>query len=460
MARRELSAGKTAIVIGASMGGMLAARALADHFEQVMLLERDTFPVPGENRKGVPQGRHAHAVLAQGLNIMEGYFPGLTNHLVSLGADYGDVSFLARWHYNGDYHLPEHSGINAINISRARLEAEIRARLLGLPNVQAIEGCDVLGLLSTTDNARVTGVRVIRRRAGSAEEALLADLVVDVSGRGSRSPVWLEDLGYGRPPEDIVKVGITYTSCLYERRPADMPGVNALVSAAAPEASRAGVLLSQEGNRWMLTVASYLGEQIPLDHAGFREYARGLSAAAFYEVIKDAKPLGDPVPHKIPSNLRRRYERLSRFPAGYLVMGDALCSFNPIYGQGMSVVAMEAQLLGDCLAEGEAHLAKRFFRQAATIIDIPWSMAVGNDLRFPGVEGPRTFITRFLNWYVDKLHYAAHRDAIVSAAFLRVLNLLAAPASIMHPSIIWRVVRGNLASRGTSRPIHRQGALR
>lgn len=443
MTQQHSFAGKTAIVIGASMGGLLAARALADHFEQVTLLERDAFPAPGEQRKGVPQGRHAHAVLAQGLEIMEGYFPGLIDQLVSLGADYGDVSELARWFHEGACHQPTHSGVNAINISRPRLEAAVRARVLALPNVQAIEGCDVLGLLAAPDNSRVTGVRVIRRRADSAEESLSADLIVDTTGRGSRSPAWLEALGYDRPQEEAVKIGVTYTSCVYERRPEHIPGVNALIVAASPENPRGGVLLSQEGNRWMLTVAAYLGEQIPLDQAGLREFVRGMATPAFYEVIKDAPPVGEPVPHKIPSNLRRRYERLNRFPAGYLVMGDALCSFNPIYGQGMSVAALEARALGDCLAKGEAKLASRFFKQAGKIVDIPWSTAVGNDLRFPEIEGPRTAMTKFINWYVGKLHHAAHHDAEVSVAFLKVVNLLAPPPSIMAPGIMWRVWRGN-----------------
>jgi len=451
MKRQHAFAGKTAIVIGASMGGLLAARALADHFEQVTLLERDAFPAPGEQRKGVPQGRHAHAVLAQGLEIMEGYFPGLIEQLVSLGADYGDVSELARWFHEGACHQPTHSGVNAINISRPRLEAAVRARVLALPNVQALEGCDVLGLLATPDNARVTGVRVIRRRADSAEESLSADLIVDTTGRGSRSPAWLEDLGYERPQEEAVKIGVTYTSCVYERRPEHMPGVNALIVAAAPENPRGGVLLSQEGDRWILTVAAYLGEQIPLDQAGLREFVRGMATPALYDVIKDAQPVGEPVLHKIPSNLRRRYEKLTRFPAGYLVMGDALCSFNPIYGQGMSVAALEARTLGDCLVQGEAKLAAHFFKQAGKIIDIPWSTAVGNDLRFPEIEGPRTAMTKFINWYVGKLHHAAHHDAVVSVAFLKVVNLLAPPPSIMAPGIMWRVWRGNRAMHSATR---------
>lgn len=447
MAQSKTFTGKQAVVIGASMGGLLAARVLSNHFEQVTLLERDTFPAAGENRKGVPQGRHAHAILAQGLQIMEGYFPGLTDRLISLGADYGDVSDFARWFHEGDCHQPTVSGVNAINVSRPRLEAEVRARTLALPNVQAVEGCDVLGLLAAPDNGRIIGVRIIQRKAGSAEERLAADLVVDASGRGSRSPAWLEGLGYERPTEEAVKIGITYTSCQYRRKPGHMPGVNALIVAASPKNPRGGVLLSQEGNRWMLTVAAYLGEQIPQDHVGLLAFVCSMDTPALYDVVSNAEPIGDPVPHKIPSNLRRRYERLNRFPQGYLVLGDALCSFNPIYGQGMSVAALAAAALDGCLAQGEERLAQRFFKQASKIIDIPWGTAVGNDLRFPEVKGPRSPMTRFINWYLEKLHHAAHHDPVVSIAFLKVVNLMAPPPSVMQPGIMWRVLRGNLRTR-------------
>ena len=176
-------------------------------------------------------------------------------------------------------------------------------------------------------------------------------------------------MGYARPQEDEVNIGVTYTSCVYERHPD----------------------------------------------------------------IKDAQPLSEPVPHKIPSNLRQRCERLNRFPMGYLVMGVALCSFNPIYAQGMSVAGMEARVLDAYLTQGKMNLSTRFFKQAGKIIDIPRRTAVGNDLRFPEVEGPRTAMTRFINWYVGKLHHTAHHDAEVSVAFLKVVNLLLPPPSLMHP---------------------------
>jgi len=261
----------------------------------------------------------------------------------------------------------------------------------------------------------------------------------------------LEGLGYQRPVEEQVKIDVVYTSCQYRRRPDHIPGVNALIVSASADNPRGGVLLSQEDDRWILTVAAYLGEEIPLDHAGLAEYTRKMATPEIYNLVSNAEPISDPVPHKIPSNLRRRYEKLSRFPQGYLVMGDALCSFNPIYGQGMSVAALETAALGQILAQGENGLARRFFNETAKIVDIPWSTAVGNDLRIPQVEGRRTGMVKFINWYVEKLHHAAQHDEVVSVAFLKVINLLAPPPSIMQPGIAWRVLRGNLRSPNKSR---------
>lgn len=444
MVEAEIYAGKKAVVIGASLAGLLAARVLANHFAEVTLLERDSFPAAGENRKGVPQGKHAHALLARGLEIMETQFPGLTEHLISLGADYGDVSEKARYYIEGHLHRSTISGVKAISISRPRLEAEVRTRVLALSNVRVVTGCDVLGLLATADNGRVTGVRLIRRQAGSAEESLAADLVVDATGRGSRSPAWLEALGYERPSEDSIKINVTYTSCYYQRRPEHLPDVNALV---VHNLRRIGAVISQEGNRWIVTVAGYLGEQAAPTHAGILEYTRNMNPPVIYQVIKDAEPLGEPTTYRIPSNLRRRYERQARFPEGYLVLGDALCSFNPVYTQGMSVAAMESAALDDCLRQGEVQLAARFFKQVAEIVNVAWSLAAESDLRLPEVEGQRGLMLRFTNWYMKKLNQAAEHDAAVSVAFLKVLNLVAVPESLLHPRIVWRVLRGNLAAR-------------
>lgn len=239
-----------ALVIGASMAGLLAARALADHFDEVTLVERDHFPTPGENRKGVPQGRHTHVLLERGHQIMEAHLPDLTAELKALGAVHiDDVSANVRWFRSGAYHQPGRAGFSGLAISRPTLEAAVRQRVLDLLNVCAVEGATVTKLLTTSDQTRVTGIR-LRAVTGSAEDTCMADLVVDASGRGSRSPAWLESLGYQRPQEEEVAIDMGYVSCYFRRRPEDLPGIDGVVLMATPPDRRLGVLLAQDGNRW------------------------------------------------------------------------------------------------------------------------------------------------------------------------------------------------------------------
>ena len=214
---------------------------------------------------------------------------------------------------------------------------------------------------------------------------------------------------------------------------------------------RGGAMLAQEGDRWLVTLSGYLGDHAPADEQGFLEFARSLATPDIYAVIKDAEPLGGFATYKYAANQRRRYERLDRFPDGLLVFGDAICSFNPIYGQGMTVAALEARVLGDCLAEGTTRLSQRFFKRAGKVVDVPWSMAVGGDLRIPAVEGPRSPLLRFLNWYTGKVHVAARRDPVVTRAFHRVANLVAPPPTLLHPRIAAHVLWGNLQAARPSR---------
>lgn len=435
---------KKVIVIGASMAGLLVARVLADHFEQVVLVDKDTFPASGENRKGVPQGRHVHALLERGRIIMEEYLPGLTDELVRLGASYvKDASLNVSWYHSG-FHKPGVSDIQGIGVTRPTLEAAVRARVIAHEHVQNVGDCKVMGLRVNDDNSRVTGIRFISPQNGSREETLEADLVVDASGRGSHSPVWLEELGYQCPEEEEVCIGVGYTTCLYRRKPEHIRGLDGMLILAKPSSKSLGVIMGVDGNRWIVTMGGYLGNHAPGDYPGFLKFAGELPVPHIYDVIKDAEPLTEPARYKFTANLRRHYEKLTRFPEGYLVLGDAMCSFNPVYGQGMTVAAMEAKALGECLDDGTDRLWKRFFKKAGSIIDIPWSLTVGNDLSFPEVQGRRTLMTRFVNWYIDKLHQTACKDAGVSIAFLKVTNMMAPPPSILHPRIAWRILKDHL----------------
>lgn len=449
--------GRNAVVIGASMGGLLAARVLADFYDTVTLVERDIFPAAGEPRKGVPQGRQPHGLHARGRVVLEQLFPGLTREMVAQGGMVLDISRDFRWYANGGFHQPTDSGLEGLLVSRPRLEAGVLAHVRALPNVRVIENCDVPGVLAAEDRARVTGVR-LQRRDGEAEELLEADLVVDATGRGSRSPAWLEELGYARPEEEQVRIDLGYTSRDYRRTPGQLPGTLGFAIAGAPPDGRNGVVLAKEGGSWSVTLGGYNGDFAPLDDAGFLEFARGMPTQDIYQLIKDAEPLTEPLAYRFKANQRRHYERLARFPEGFLVFGDAICSFNPVYAQGMTVAANEALVLQACLAAGAADLARRFFKAATPIIDGPWQVAVGNDLTLPHVAGATTRMDRFMNWYIGKLHLAAHSDAALSVVFLQVVNMMAPPPRLLHPQVALRVLAGNVARRLAATTGARPGA--
>jgi flavin-dependent dehydrogenase len=429
-----------AIVIGGSMGGLLTARVLSDHYRKVVILERDQFPPIGENRRGVPQGRHTHGLLASGSNVIERHFPGIAKELIAAGAVSGDIVQESRWFSEGACLARFKSGLEGLLMTRPLLEGTVRQRLLALPNVEARPGVHVEGLTVSDDRKRVTGIT-------AAGASIPADLVVDTSGRGSDSPQWLEALGYTKPVEERVEVALAYTTRFFRRHKKQLNGDIAVIVPPTPQGKRGGVLLAQEGDRWTLTLIGHFGNAAPPELPGFIEYARTLPAPYIYEVIRESEPLGDAMTARFPASMRRRYEKLDRFPEGYLVFGDAISSFNPIYGQGMSVAALESLELDAALAEGPNDLARRFFQRAGKVVDIPWSISVGNDLRMPETVGPRNAGVSFINWYMSRLHRSAHTDPVTAMAFFRVANLLAPPPSVMHPKVALRVLAGNLKRR-------------
>jgi 2-polyprenyl-6-methoxyphenol hydroxylase-like FAD-dependent oxidoreductase len=450
--------GDRAVVLGASMAGLLAARVLADAYAQVTVIDRDQLPHTSTNRRGVPHGRHAHALLARGQQALEELFPGLTAELVAHGAAAGDVLANGRWFLGGHRLRQAPTGLVAVCASRPFLEGHVRARLHALPNLTILDRCQVLGLATTADGRRVTGVRALRRADGNAgaEEVLGADLVVDATGRGSRTPTWLQALGYARPPTERVRIGLGYATRTYRLPPDALGGDLGMLHGPTPEHPRGGALLLVEGGRWMLTLVGLLGDYPPTDPDGFLAFAGSLQFQDIYEAIRDATPLDDPVAFRFPASVRHRYERLRRFPDGLLVTGDAVCSFNPIYGQGMSVAALEALALRRHLQQGAVPRPRRWFRDLARVVDVPWEIAVGGDLVFPGVQGRRTLKVRLVNAYLARLHAAAAHDTRLASAFMRVAGLVAPPQSLLRPKIALRVLRGNLrraaARPGGSRP--------
>ncbi|MGY1711791.1 FAD-dependent oxidoreductase [Geodermatophilus sp. SYSU D00758] len=429
----------SAVVVGASMGGLLAARVLSEACDHVTVVERDVLPDDPVPRRGVPQGRHAHGLLARGREVLEELFPGLTEELTGLGVPVADLQSQFRWVNDGRLLARAPSGLLGLGVSRPLLEARVRARVRRLPNVTVVDGCDATGLAASADGRRVTGLHVLHRTADGAAAVLPADLVVDAAGRGSRGPQWLAALGCPAPPVERVRVDLAYATRWFRRDPG---GPDGAVVAATPADPRGGVMIAQEGDRWVVSLGGMLGDAAPLDPVGWTAFAATLPHPAVAEVVRDAEPLSDPVRFRYPVSTRRRYEALPGLPEGYAAFGDAIASFNPVYGQGMTVAALEALALRDCLAGGGGGLGRRFARRAAAVVDVPWDVSVGGDLRFPGVAGRRTARVRAVNAYLERLHVAAEHDPVVGRAFLRVLNLLDRPEHLLAPAVAARVWRG------------------
>ncbi len=268
--------------------------------------------------------------------------------------------------------------------------------------------------------------------------------MVDASGRGSRTPAWLTELGYQEPAEERVEIGLGYATRTYRLRPGALGRDHMILTAGTLANSRAGVLTVIEGGHHMLTVAGICGDYPPTDPAGFDEFVARLPTADISTAVAGAEPLGDPVPFRFPVSVRRRYERLAAFPAGLLVIGDAACSFNPVYGQGMTVAAKEAMTLREVLARDARPDARRYFRGIAAAIDGAWDIAVGSDLAFPEVTGPRSAKVRLVNAYLPRLHAAAVHDEALATAMIGVIGLKDRPEGLLRPDRVLRVLRGNL----------------
>jgi 2-polyprenyl-6-methoxyphenol hydroxylase-like FAD-dependent oxidoreductase len=443
-----MAIGEHAVVLGASMGGLLAARVLSDFYRAVTVVERDVLPMASDQRRGVPQGRHAHALWPRGSQILDDLFPGFLTDLISGGCPKLDGDFSQICASFGGHQLvrsgtasnfqPRDAGYFP---SRPFLEDHVRRRIGDISNVELMDGYDVVGLTSSDDRSRVTGV-TITSHEGDEKRSVTADLVVDATGRGSRTPRFLEHLGYGRPVEDEVVVRLAYASQLLRIPDGMHKEIMVLVGPVAGRPTGMA-LFANENNTWMFTAFGMVGHEPPTDRAGVLTFVEGFTPPPVVSALQCAEPLGDVERYRTPSSRWRRYDKMRRFPAGLLVFGDAICSFNPIYGQGMTVAALEAMALDRCLRRGSHNLAPRFFRAAAKTVSVAWQLAVGGDLALPEVEGPRPLAVRLTNRYVDRVQAAAETDTVIAERFVKVAGFSCSPASLLNPAVVLRVAAVN-----------------
>ncbi|MFO0798261.1 MAG: FAD-dependent monooxygenase [Gemmataceae bacterium] len=453
--------GNHAVVIGGSVAGLLAARVLAAQYRRVTILERDHLPAGPDARKGTPQARHIHVLLTAGRRVIERLYPGFVTDLVAAGAeDYDAVGDVEWYSPAGPATTRFRSGLRFLGATRDLIEWGVRTRTLAHPGVEVRDGVSVAAYRLDPAGRRVVGVVLDQRDGpGRPAEELAADVVVDASGRGSRTPQLLEALGFPRPRETVVNGFLGYASRLV-KRPAGWTDWSALhVQAAPPHRRRGGVIAPVEGGRWVVTLAGGGKDHPPTDEAGFREFSRSLPDPRFAAALEAAEPLSPIVGTKTSENRVRHYEELTHRPEGLLVMGDAACAFNPVYGQGMSAAAVGAEVLDRCQGTarpGVEGLAARFQRRLAKANTRPWLLATGEDYRFAEAEGPPPgLVVRLAHRYLDHVTALAARDPVVRRRFVEVVHLVRSPLSLLAPSVLARTLFADRvpATPSAARPV-------
>jgi 2-polyprenyl-6-methoxyphenol hydroxylase-like FAD-dependent oxidoreductase len=429
------------------MSGLIAARVLADAYEQVTVVDRDELRQAVAARKGVPQGSHPHVLLASGAQVLGELFPGMLPDLAATAPLIRNRREIW-WSVEGHLQCQDGPPLErpALMASRPFLEYAVRGRVEAMSNVSVRDRNEVVGLVTSQAGDRVVGVRVLPGGSEGAEQELGADLIVDATGRGGRSPVWLTALGYEPPAEEQIRVDVMYASRYVRLPPGAIGDLKIVVN--GPKNATGMFLFAQESDRWILGLAGDAGHHPPTAPEEHLALARTIAPPHVFAALRDAELLSDLRLHRFPASVRRRYERLRRFPPGLLVIGDAICSFNPIYGQGMSVAALEAAALRDTLAVGDTDLARRFFRAAAKSVDLAWQLVAGIDRVAAGASQPLS--ARVIGAYVNAMQAAAEHDPVLTDRFGLVTGLLAPPRTLLSPSTMLRVLTGNL-QRGRAR---------
>jgi len=441
-----------AIVIGGGMAGLASAEVLSKHFDQVMIIERDQYSDATEFRKGVPQNRQPHALMMAGLDGLNTLFPDFTQDWLDVGAVPVDFGHDVEWNAFGQWRPQYEPGLVGLSSSRPALENVVRRRVQANRKICIQESTEVVDLVSDATFGTVTGVRVRSRDGSQTETVYEAALVVDTSGRGSHTQEWLSHMGYDCPERTVVDAHLGYASRIYER-PASFTGQMIYIQPVPPHQTHGAIMTPMEGNRLHVCLIGMSKDYPPTDEAEFLSFLEGLHEKRLYEVIKDAKPLSPIAGYRHAENIRYHYERLTRWPENFVVLGDAILAFNPVYGQGMTVAVLSALKLDECLQTRFAKhadltgFAKMFLKELTKVQAFSWQLATGEDMRWsPDTEGCPSkpgLIEGFRLAFLKKVMVASCKDPVVTEALYRVMNMVATPAVFFRPRMMARILRAS-----------------
>jgi len=432
-----------AVVIGGNMAGCLSAEILSRSFERVTLIEKGDFYDESCDRKSVPQEHHVHLLLLRGKQILEALFPGFIAELEREGAVEADLGHDVKWYQYGRWKHRYKTGVTAHYCSRRLLDNLIRRRIQRNARIHVRSQTVVGDLLQV--NGWICGVHLDVDGKG---EALSTDFVIDASGRGSHALQWLQRAGYSHPEaKEQVVTKLGYASRIYRRLPKYVDLWKILLVLPLPPQQRSmGVISLIEGDRWLVTTGGWFGDYPKPDPDQFLAHLAKLPVPDIHRIVSEAEPLSEVFGFGMSGSLRHRFDLFSRWPEGFLVLGDALCSLNPLYSQGMSLCAMEV----DCLASNlDSWLAERIGThhlqcRILSIVTPAWEMAKQEDLRFPETVGERSSSVRWNHWYgkhVGRLS-ALHRFTLRTQ--VEVSNLVAPGKRLYHPEIFGQVLLASL----------------
>ncbi|MFE7549687.1 NAD(P)/FAD-dependent oxidoreductase [Streptomyces gardneri] len=449
-----------AVVIGGSLAGLLAARVLAEHAEKVTVVERDRFPEGPEARPGVPQGRHIHVLISGGQRAFDELLPGFTDELRELGAPkVGVPEDMVQWQ-SGKWFDRTPSTLHFYAGPRPQLEWLVRQRVFADPRVELVEGHETVGLIG--DSSRVRGVRLRERGAGAEKETrvLEADLVVDASGRSTKAPDWLAAIGAEAPHEDTLDTGLAYSTRVY-RAPDGALGSDTMGYFIVPNPAQqyGAVVLPVGDGHHLVTLSGLRDDRPPTEEGEFEEYTKRMPHPVISEWLATAEPVSPVYGFRKTANIRRRYDRPGRRPAGFLATGDALCAFNPIYGQGMAVAAITALALRRALADPKRTPTTQRVQRALLEASKPaWEISAGSDKKMPGVIGDTTkpgALDKAVGWYMGRVQQRAAGDPVVGAAFREALHLTAPMTGLFAPAVARAVLFGPVAESPAGPPLRR-----
>lgn len=439
-----------AIVVGGSIAGMCSARVLREFYDEVVVLDRDHYPARRDHRAGVPQSRHAHALLVRGQRELERLFPGFVSRMCAAGALRFDAGRSIAFRRAPGWQCVGSSGVETLWSSRVLLEHTVRGLLLERGDVELRQGCSATGLAAAVGQPRVTGVRY--RYEGGAEQTLAADLVVDASGRATHADSWLAALGVRAPETQSVNAHLAYASRFYRapaaaRRPADWWWRGLWVD-PEPGRPRGGVVFPIEDDCWLVTAIG-IGDPPPTDEPGYLAFLESLSTPVIAQALARAQPLSSIYGNRSTANVYRRYDQWERGLPGFIALGDSVCAFNPVYGQGMSTSAASAGILRRVLgAKGvDGAFERAFFRAQAEFLRTPWDLATSADRAWMREGAPATRMRRWLRAYTWLALESTHYDPRMLRHLVPVFHLTGSPLRFFEPRFMVRAVASGLARR-------------